>query len=78
MKASVKKEYKKDKARKAIKELERLSKKELEYRCTHCPKCDKKIVPDRKAVRFGTKKWDEHTYMLPCKCLDSNLRYSVG
>ena len=75
MKVSAKKKLK---IKKAIKELESLSEEELKHRCTHCPKCDKKIVPDKKAVTFGTKKWDGHTYKFPCNCSDMNLRFCIG
>ena len=75
MKVSAKK---KAKVKKAIKELESMSPEELEHACTHCPKCDKKMVPDKKAVVFGTKRWDGHTYKFNCKCLDKNLRLCIG
>ncbi len=61
-----------------LEELEKLSDEELEHQTTHCPKCDRKIIPDKKAVIFGTKKWDGHTYKYDCKCLSSNIRLCCG
>ena len=62
----------------ALKKLENLSDEELEHACTHCPKCDKKMVSDKKAVVFGTKQWDGHTYKFSCKCLNKDIRMSSG
>lgn len=61
-----------------LEELEKLSDKELKYRMEHCPKCDKKMIPDKEAVIFGTKKWDGHTYKFTCDCVDKNSRLSSG
>jgi len=43
-----------------------------------CSKCNKKTIPDKSAVIFGTKKWDGHTYRFDCKCLEKNIRLNVG
>ena len=43
-----------------------------------CIECGKPLVPDKKKVIFGTKKWDGHTYKLQCKCLPENIRVCIG
>jgi len=45
-----------------------------------CLNCGRKLIPDKKAVIFGTKKWDEHSYFA-CKCSGTshkNYRISIG
>ncbi len=44
---------------------------------TICANCGKRIIPYKKAVIFGTKKWDGHTYKLTCDCL-KNVKLSIG
>ncbi len=66
------------KINKAIKELEDMSDEELLYKREHCLKCNKKIVPDKKAVIFGTKRWDSHTFKFNCDCFPKNIRICVG
>jgi len=43
-----------------------------------CAECGVSVIPDKKSVRFGTKKWDGHTYKFPCKCMPKNLRVCSG
>ncbi len=43
-----------------------------------CFKCKKSMIPDKKAVTFGTKEWDGHTWKYNCKCNKTDLRLSVG
>jgi len=47
-----------------------------------CSECGKSLIPDKKAVISGTKKWDRHTYKPDCDCLKNkgqeNIRISVG
>ena len=47
---------------------------------TKCPRCGKPLIPDKKAVIEGTKKWDKHTYMVGCDCavMKKGVRISVG
>lgn len=49
----------------------------LEIATTHCNICGKKIIPDKKAVRFGTKEWNKHTFKYNCDCFP-NIRISSG
>lgn len=44
----------------------------------HCDICGMTFVPDEKAVIFGTKRWDCHTYKPRCKCHDKNFRLCIG
>ena len=44
-----------------------------------CIECDKKLIPDKKAVITNTNKWDEHTFKFSCECLkNKNIKVSVG
>jgi hypothetical protein len=43
-----------------------------------CQKCGKKLVADRKAVIFGTRRWDKHSYKTSCECFSKNFRVSIG
>jgi len=43
-----------------------------------CRKCGKKIIPDKEAINFTTKKWDGHSYKFSCKCYNKNTRISIG
>ena len=50
-----------------------------------CPNCKKPFIEDWESSRnvigktgFITKKWDGHTYRASCKCLNENLRFSIG
>ncbi len=40
--------------------------------------CNKRFVPDKKAVTFGTKKWDGHSYKPSCSHYDKDIRLCVG
>ncbi len=45
-----------------------------------CLNCDRVLKPDKKAVIFGTKRWNGHSYFA-CKCsgkYHKNYRISIG
>lgn len=43
-----------------------------------CQICGVKIVPDKKAVIFGVRNWDKHSYKFNCDCNPENIRISSG
>ena len=43
-----------------------------------CSLCGKKLIPDKEAVIFNTKKWDGHTYKFTCNCVSKNIRKVIG
>lgn len=43
-----------------------------------CFRCGASLIPDKKAVRFGTKKWDGHTWKFDCDCHPKGFRISIG
>ena len=51
---------------------------EEEIELSRCPVCREPVVPDKKAVTFGTKKWDGHTFKAGCECADSKWRLLIG
>lgn len=59
---------------KALQKLNREIKRDL----TKCRKCGKRIVPDKEAVRFGTKDWDGHSYKFNCECYSEDTRINIG
>ena len=44
-----------------------------------CQQCGSPLIPDKEAVVFGTKMWDEHTFRFDCKCnKNKKFRLSIG
>jgi len=44
-----------------------------------CSKCSTPLIPDKKAVIFGTKKWDGHCYKFNCECCpNKDVRICIG
>ncbi len=43
-----------------------------------CAVCGKVLIPDKESVRYETEEWDGHIYKYSCKCMNKNIRVSIG